>query len=393
MRLARCFSVSDVRLAARARLPAPMFHYIDGGSDDEWTLRRNSAAYSDYQLLPEQLRDVSSVDTSTQLFGQTLAVPFFLSPTGMSRLFHHDRELAVVRAAQTFGTLYSLSTLATTSLEDIAAETASPKMFQIYILRDRGLTQEFVERCRRARYSALCLTVDMQRAGNRERDRVTGMVMPPRFGPGSLLGFATRPHWTLNLLRRPDFRLANVAHRVDALGSGAMGLIDYVNSQFDRSVTWADVEWLRSQWHGTLVLKGILSPGDAQRAVASGVDALMLSNHGGRQLDGTPAPIDMLQPVRDAVGDKVRLIVDGGIRRGTDIVKALALGADACSIGKAYLYGLAAGGQSGVEHVLGLLRTEVERCMTLLGCARISDLGARHVMRPQLKAFHVDNLL
>ena len=377
--LSSCHNIDDIRTAAKRRLPAPMFHYIDGGSDDEWTLDRNRAAFSDYRLLPECLNDVSTIDLSTPLFGQRLNLPFFLAPTGMSRLFHHGKELATARAAEAAGTLYSLSTLGTTSLEDIAAAISTPKMFQIYILKDRGLTLEFVHRCKAAGYEALCLTVDMAMAGNRERDLRTGMVMPPRFGLKSLWSFATHPVWSMNLALHPDFKLANVAHRVDALGDGAMGLIDYVNSQFDRTVIWSDVEWLRSQWDGPLILKGVLSPADAMRARDIGADGLMISNHGGRQLDGAPAPIDLVRSIRQTVGEPMDLVVDGGIQRGTDIVKALALGANACSLGKAYLYGLAAGGQAGVTRVLELLETEVIRAMTLLGCAAIADISERHI--------------
>lgn len=379
MALKACHSIADLRRAAEHRLPAPMFHYIDGGSDDEWTIRRNTSAFNDYQLLPEVLRNVAEIDLSTRIFGQNVALPYFLAPTGMSRLFHHRKELAVARAAEKFGTFYSLSTLGTTSLEEVAQTITTPKMFQIYILKDRGLTLEFVERCKAAGYQALCLTVDMAMAGNRERDLRTGMVMPPRFGLKSLWSFATHPHWAMNFALHPDFKLANVAHRVDALSGGAMGLIDYVNSQFDRTVTWTDVEWLRAQWQGPLVIKGVLSPADAKRAKAAGADALMISNHGGRQLDSAPAPVDLVRPFRDAIGDELELVVDGGIRRGKDVVKALALGADACSIGKAYLYGLAAGGQPGVERAIDLLRLEVIRTMTLLGCASCSEISERHI--------------
>lgn len=378
--LSRCHSIADLRRLAQRRLPAPMFHYIDGGADDEWTLRRNQSAFQDYQLLPETLRDVSSVDLSVDLFGRKLALPFFLAPTGMSRLFHHQKEFAAARAAEAAGTFYGLSTLATTSLEDVAAAVRNPLMFQIYILKDRGLTLEFVARCKAAGYSALCLTVDMAMAGNRERDLRTGMVMPPSFSLRSLWSFATHPVWAMNLALHPGFRLANVAHRVDALGAGAMGLIDYVNSQFDRTVTWADVEWLRAHWNGPLILKGVLSPADAARAKAVGADGLMISNHGGRQLDGAPAPIDLVRPIRAAVGPGMELVVDGGIRRGGDIVKAIALGADACSVGKAYLYGLAAGGEAGVSKAIAILRSEVERTMILLGCRSISEIGERHVL-------------
>lgn len=379
MSIRKCYNVADVRNLAQRRLPAPMFHYIDGGADDERTLRANSDAFDAWQLMPECLRDVSTIDLSTTVMGQSIQLPLFCAPTGMSRLFHHDRELAVARAAEKFGIFYSLSTLGTTTIEDIAATIRSPKMFQIYILKDRGLTLEFVQRCHVAGYDALCLTVDMAMAGNRERDLRTGMTMPPRFGLNSLWSFATHPVWAVNFLLKPDFRLANVAHRVDALGGGSMGLIDYVNSQFDRTVTWADVEWLRRHWRGKLVIKGILSPNDAARARSIGIDAIMISNHGGRQLDGVPAPIQQLQPIRDAVGADVDLIVDGGIRRGTQIVTAIALGANACSIGKAYLYGLGAGGQAGVEHVFALLKSEVERALVLLGCRSVADLSERHV--------------
>ena len=380
MSVAASLNIEDLRRMARHRLPLPMFDYIDGGADDERSLRRNREAFSDYSLLPECLVDVASVDTSTTLLGKQLALPIILSPTGMTRLFHHDKELAVARAAEKAGTLYALSTLATTSLEDVAKTISSPKMFQLYILKDRELTLEFVHRCQASRYDALCLTIDMPVAGNRERDHRSGMVMPPRFGIKSLLSYATHPAWAMRMLTHPEFRLANVAHRVDALGAGAMGLIEYVNSQFDRSVTWKDVEWLRGRWGGKLVIKGILSPADALRARACGVDAAMISNHGGRQLDGAPAPIEMVGRIRDSVGSSMELIVDGGIRRGTDVAKSLALGANACSIGKAYLYGLAAGGQSGVERAIALLRDELVRTMALLGCARIPDIGHKHIV-------------
>jgi L-lactate dehydrogenase (cytochrome) len=379
MNLLRCHNVADLRRMAKSRLPAPMFHYIDGGSDDEWTLRRNTTAFDDYELLPNYLRDISAIDLSTTLFGQKIAWPVFLAPTGMSRLFHHEAEPAVARAAQKFGTFYTLSTMGTTRIEEIAAQGAGPWMYQIYILKDRTLTSEFVERCKAAKYQALCLTVDTALAGNRERDRVTGMVMPPRFSLKSFASFAAHPRWAFHLLRNPDFQLANVVHRVGALGT--VSLIDYVNGQFDRTVTWDDVAWLVDQWRGPFVLKGIQSPADAKRAVEVGATAVMISNHGGRQLDSAPAPIDCVAPIRDAVGDKLELIVDGGVRRGTHVIKALALGANACSIGRPYLYGLAAGGQPGVERALTLLRAELERSVALLGCRTVAEIGPGHVRR------------
>lgn len=381
MSLARCFNISDLRRQARRKLPAPMFHYIDGGSDDEYTLRENTDAFDRWELRPRVLNDISQIDLGLDVLGTRIGLPFFLSPTGMSRLFHHQKELAVARAAHRAGTLYSLSTMATTSLEDVAAASPGPKMFQIYIFKDRGLTKELVERCKASKYHALCLTVDTPVAGNRERDFVTGMTMPPRLTPRSLMSFVASPAWSLNFLLSPDFRLANVMHRVDALKNGPMGLIQYVNSQFDRTISWDDAAWLAKEWGGPFVIKGLSTAEDAKRAASIGASAVMISNHGGRQLDSSPASIECLREMRDAVGDAIELIVDGGIRRGTHVLKALALGASACSIGRAYLYGLAAGGEAGVDRALGLLRSELLLDCALLGVNRVTDIGPQHVQR------------
>lgn len=387
-RLSRCFSVADLRELAKRKLPAAIYHYLDGGADDETTLRRNVAAFDDYALVPRTLRDVSAIDTSTRLLGRRIATPILCSPTGMSRLFHHQAEPAVARAAARAGVFYSLSTMATASIETIAQVSDGPKLFQIYLFRDRGLTAEFVERCKASRYDALCLTVDTPLAGNRERDRATGMQMPPRFTLGSLLSFAAHPAWTLAYLRNSNFEIENVAHRAAALGASTQSVIEYANSQFDRTASWGDAERLRASWSGPFVIKGIQSLADARRAVEIGATALMISNHGGRQLDGTMAPIDLVAGMRDAVGDKVELIVDGGVRRGTHVLKALALGANACSIGRGYLYGLAAAGEKGVSHALALLRAELERDMALLGVTRVEevtpDFITTHNRRPQL---------
>jgi L-lactate dehydrogenase (cytochrome) len=321
------------------------------------------------------LQDIAQVDLSTSILGTRIDLPFFLAPTGMSRLFHRDKELGVARAAGAYRTLYSLSTMGTTSIEDIAALGAGPAMFQVYIFRDRGLTRELVERCRAAKFQALCLTVDTPLAGNRERDRVHGMSMPPRLTWASAWSFVTHPAWAAAMLLHPDFQLANVAHRVDGIGAGTIGLIDYVNKQFDRSITWRDAAWLAEQWGGPFAIKGLLRAEDARQAADIGATAVMLSNHGGRQLDSAAAPVSCVASVRDAVGDALEIIVDGGIRRGTHVLKALALGADACSIGRSYLYGLAAGGQRGVEHALHLLREELRRDMALLGCQRLDQVS------------------
>jgi L-lactate dehydrogenase (cytochrome) len=379
--LSRCYSVDDLRYLAWRKLPAPLFHYIDGGADDEVTLRRNSAAFDDYTFMPRMLSHVSSVDTSTTLFGKRIKVLLILSPTGMSRLFHHAAEPAVARAAARAGTVYSLSTMATTLLEDIARASDGPKMFQVYLFKDKGLTAEFVARCGAAGYDALCLTIDTPVAGNRERDRVTGMEMPPRFTLKSLLSFASHPGWSLAYLRNPDFDIKNVSHRVDALEGKSISLIEYVNSQFDRSVGWDDVAALRARWPGPFVVKGVQSIIDAKRAIEAGASTLMISNHGGRQLDGTMAPIDLLPRIRDAVGGNAELIVDGGVRRGSHVVKALALGANACSIGRAYLYGLAAGGEAGVDRALDLLADEIAQNMALLGATSVSGVSAELVER------------
>lgn len=380
--LKKCHNIYDLRLRAKSKLPAPMFHYIDGGSDDEWTLRRNTEAFEDYQLVPQQLRNIENINLKKKVLGCELDLPFFLAPTGMSRLFNHEKEPAAARAAHKFGTLYSLSTLATTSLEDVAAATPGPKMFQIYILKDRELTREFVQRCKDSGYKAMCLTVDTPLAGNRERDLVNGMTMPPRItSVRNFFSYATSFDWWFHMLLDPNFKLANVAHRVDALGKGAMGLIDYLNSQLDRTLTWDDAAWLVQEWGGPFLIKGLQSAEDAKRAAEIGASGVMISNHGGRQLEGAPAPIDSLGAMRDAVGDSLELIVDGGIRRGTHIVKALAAGADACSIGRGYLYGLAAGGQAGVERALTLLTAELERSLALLGVNDVNDLNSSYLRK------------
>ena len=378
-RLDRANNVADLRLMARGRLPRPIFDYIDGGADDEISLRRNVSAFADYDLVPDVLNDVSEIRTETRIFGQSSQWPLMLSPTGLTRMFHGQAELAVARAAARHGLLYSLSTMGTTRLEDLARAYAGPKVFQIYIFKDRGLTAEFVARCRDAGFHGLALTVDTPVAGNRERDRVSGLSLPPTLTLRSLLSFALHPGWSIPALTGSRFDLANVSHKVDALASGPMSLFDYIGGQFDRSVGWRDVEWLAREWNGPLAIKGVMTPEDARRSIASGATGVMISNHGGRQLDGAPAPIDQIMAVRDAVGDAPDVICDGGIRRGSDVVKALALGATACSIGRPYLYGLAAGGEPGVDRLLTLLKDEFVRTLTLAGINDIADVSRRHV--------------
>lgn len=375
MKISNCNNTADFRALARKRLPAPLFHYIDGGADDEVTLRRNVDAFDQVRLIPDVLADLGEMDLSVNVLGQQLEWPVFLSPTGMSRLFHHDGERAACRAAEKFGTMYSLSTVSTVSIEEIGSLTSGPKCFQIYIHKDRGLTREFIERCKAASFSALCLTVDTLVAGNRERDLVTGMIMPPRFNTSSMLSFMLHPGWAWHYLTTEKFQLANVADRISD-GTGTLtSVIDYINSQFDRTITWSDAEKLVQAWGGPFAIKGIMSVEDARRAADIGASAVMISNHGGRQLDGSTAPFDQLGAIVDAVGDRIEVILDGGVRRGTHVLKALSMGAKACMTGRGYLYALAAGGQPGVERALQRLRAEVERDMILMGCASLAELN------------------
>jgi L-lactate dehydrogenase (cytochrome) len=380
MSLAACHNIADLRRLAQRRLPAPVFHYLDGGADDEWSLRRNTAAFDDYELLPSQLSDVSRISMKTTLLGQPVEWPVMIAPTGASKLFHGYGEAAVARAADGFGMIYSLSTLATTSIADAAQASAGPKMFQLYIFKDRGLCRELIALCRDNRYIALCVTVDTPVAGNRERDFVYGFSARPRSRLRQVGSFLRHPHWLYRALVRKDLEMVNIA------GSKAAAAIDgsirdYIDRELDRSLTWRDIEWLAETWSAPLVVKGLLTVADCRRAADAGASAVMLSNHGGRQLESAPAPVDCVAAVADALHERLEIICDGGIRRGNHIVKALASGANACSIGRACLYGLAAGGQAGVERSLTILRDEFERTLALLGCNDISRLGRASVQR------------
>lgn len=378
MPVSRCHNIEALRRRARRRLPKPIYDYIDGGSDDEVAYRRNTAAFDDYELLPSQLTDVSSIDTATTLFGRRIEWPVMLSPTGASKLFHRDGELAVARAAEKAGTIYSLSTLGTTLIEDVAAEVDCPLMYQVYVFKDRGLTREFIERCRDAGYAALCLTVDTAVGGNREKDIVNGLAGNGRSLWRLARGFALHPGWLYRAVVGKDLELVNVTrsrHAASVTGSAA----EIMDNYLDRTLTWKDVEWLRERWDGPLVIKGIQTVDDCRKAADAGATAVMLSNHGGRQLESAPAPVDCIAAVADALSDRLEIICDGGIRRGNHIVKALALGASACSIGRVYLYGLAAGGQPGAEHALAILRKEFERTLALVGCNTVERLDRTSV--------------
>ena len=380
-RLQACRNIADLRELARRRVPAPMFHYIDGAAGDEWTLRESTAAFDRWMLMPRTLVDVSTIDTGVTVMGQRLALPFFCAPTGMSRLFQHEGELAVARAARAAGTMYSLSTMGSTSIEDVAAASDGPKLYQIYVFKDRELTREFIARCKASGYRALCLTVDVPVPGNRERDLRTGMTIPPSITVRSAFNVARHPRWLWHYLTTPRLQLANVAHKVTQGKRDVSSLASYIHKQFDRTVTWDDAAWMAREWGGPFLVKGILTAEDARRAVDAGATAVAISNHGGRQLDGTPAPVEVLPEIVAAVGDRAEVILDGGVRRGTHVVKALALGARACMIGRAYLYGLGAGGEAGVTRALDVLRTELERDMALLGVRSVAELSAAHVRR------------
>ncbi len=376
-KLKRCYNLEDLRKVARKRLPTPMYHYLRGGADDERSLHNNTAAFDNYELLPRYLVNVEKVDASVTVLGQELEWPLLCSPTGMSRIFHHEGEVGAVRAAHRSGTMYTLSTLGSTSIEDVAAASEGPRMFQIYVLKDPGLNREFIDRCKEANYSALCLTVDVPVGGNRERDYYTGMTVPPKLTLMSQLDVARHLTWSYHYVRSGAAVMANFAHRVK--DSDDTNLMGYVGRQFDKTVDWDDAARMIEQWGGPFAIKGVMCAEDARRSVEAGASAVMLSNHGGRQLDGVPAPVDLVREVRDTIGGDAEVIVDGGVRRGTHVLKALALGATACSTGRGYLYGLGAGGEAGVDRALQILREEVERDLALLGCVRARDLDQRFV--------------
>lgn len=374
MRLERCYRTSHFRELARRRLPAPIFHYIDGGSDDEVTLARNTAAFADVDLVPNILAGVESVDLSVEVLGQRLEIPYFLSPTAMQRLFHHEGERAIARVAEKFGTMFGVSTLGTCSIEDLAACSSAPKLFQLYVHKDPELTSHLIARCRAAGFNALTLTVDTIVAGNRERDFATGMVAPPRLTLSSLLSFALHPGWSLNYLFRDPFDLPNISGFVHAGTDVQSSVVEYLDSQLKRSIDWDDAAAIIEEWGGPFAVKGVMSVEDARRCRGIGATAIIVSNHGGRQLDGSRAPLDQLGPILDAVGGEIEVILDGGVRRGTHVLKALAMGATACSGGRQYLYALAAGGFAGVDRAVQLLHNEMERGMFLMGCRSVGEL-------------------
>jgi len=375
-------NIAEIREAARRRLPSPLFDFLDGGAEDEVTLRRNTEAFDRWSLLPRFLSDVSQIDPSTTVLGQRIGWPVMLAPTGMSRFFHKDGERAVARAADAADTVYTLSTMSSVSIEEIGALTQGPKWFQVYCFRDRDLTLEFFARAKAAGFTGLVVTVDVPVSANRERDRRSGMTIPPTFTPRMLAKFATRPGWVLDYFRGEPPVMANVVHKLsDGSNKNVSSLSQYVNRQFDPSITWKDIAWMVEHWDGPLIIKGLLHPADARRAATVGAKAIIVSNHGGRQLDAAPATIEVLPRMVEAAGSGLEVILDGGIRRGTHVLKALALGAKACMIGRPYLYGLAAGGERGVALALLLLRDEIIRDMALSGARNIAEV-TKHMVLP-----------
>ncbi|MHB8463459.1 MAG: alpha-hydroxy acid oxidase [Acidimicrobiales bacterium] len=374
-RLSKAASVADLRRIAKRRLPGGVFDYVDGAAEDERTMRANADAYARITFRPRVLRDVGLVDASTTLLGRPLPLPLVLAPTGFTRIVNPDGEIAVARAAERAGLPYTLSTLSTRSIEEVGAASSGAKWFQVYVWRDRGLVKEMVDRAGDAGYDALVLTVDTAVLGRRERDVRRGFSLPPKIGLETLVDGALHPGWTWAFVRSEPIRFANVAGRDVGDGTTAVSLADYINTQFDPGLSWTDVDWLRSVWPGPIVIKGIQCVEDAKLAAHAGVEAIALSNHGGRQLDSAPAAVDLVAPVVDAVGAALEVICDGGVRRGSDIVKAVALGARACMTGRAYLYGLGAAGERGVDHALELLSQDVRRTMALVGARTVADLS------------------
>ncbi len=374
-RLKKVASVEDLRRLAKRRLPAGVFDYIDGGAEDERTLATNSSDFARLEFRPRIMRDVSQLDTSTTIFGKPASMPVILSPTGFTRIAHSEGELAVTRAAERAGIPWSLSTMGTRSIEECAAANPTgEKWFQVYTWKDRGLVEDLVGRAKAAGYGALWLTVDTAVLGRRERDVRRGMTLPPKLGPKTLIDGAIHPGWTWDFLQGGPITFANIVGRHEEDGSTAVTLADHVARQFDQALSWDDIDWLRGIWDGPIVLKGIQTVEDAKQAVSVGVAGIGLSNHGGRQLDDAPTPVSLIEPVRQEIADQATIICDGGIRRGSDIVKAIALGADAVSLGRPYFLALGAGGEAGVDWLLDFLREGLERTMALSGCRSLAEI-------------------
>jgi L-lactate dehydrogenase (cytochrome) len=373
MRLSRCHNYQDFRTLARERLPGPIFNYIDGAADDEVTYRRNTESFEHCDLVPSVLRGVAAVDLSVTIMGQKLALPVYCSPTALQRLFHHTGERAVAAAAAKFGTMFGVSSLATVGMEELRRQYSTPQCYQFYFHKDRGLNRAMMQRAKSAGIDVMMLTVDSITGGNRERDLRTGFSIPFKLTLGGIWQFAIKPKWAIDYVTHERFRLPQLEEHVD-MGRGPMSIGRYFTEMLDPSMTWDDVAAMVREWDGQFCLKGIISVDDARRAVDIGCTGIILSNHGGRQLDGSRAAFDQLAEIVDAVGDRIDVMMDGGVQRGTHVLKALSLGAKAVGLGRYYLFPLAAAGQAGVEQALGIMRTELERDMRLMGCTSVAQL-------------------
>ena len=383
-RLDRCHNVADVRRLALPRLPLPVRHYLEGGGEDEITLRRNATAFDDFSLYPSALVDVTAIDLSTCVLGQQTSMPVMIAPTGGTGLFHRDAEVALARAAAAAGVIHGVSTSATCSIEEVGSATTGPKLFQLYVFRDRGLIRAFVDRARGAGFDALCLTVDVPVMGNRERDVRTGADPGARLSVRSGLSVALHPRWLIDTWRRRATVPANFVPYVSAEATNrrsAMAAHRYGADQLAGSVTWAEAETVRNLWDGPFAIKGVMTAAEARAAADIGATAVIVSNHGGRQLDGVLAAVEALPAIAEAVGDRLEILLDGGVRRGTHVLKALALGAKAVLIGRPTLYGVAAGGEAGVAKVLSIFRDDLTRDCQLLGLRSLAEIGPDLITR------------
>ncbi|MBU2877629.1 alpha-hydroxy acid oxidase [Aliiglaciecola lipolytica] len=378
MRLSQCHNFHDFRKLAKKRLPSPIFDYIDGGADDEVTMQRNTQAFNQCDLIPSVLSGVQNIDMSVEVMGTKLPMPVYCSPTALQRLFHHQGERAVAAAADKFGTLFGVSSLGTVSMEEIAEKFSAPQVYQFYFHKDRGLNRVMMERAKQANIKIMMLTVDSITGGNRERDLRTGFSIPFRLNLKGLWEFASKPMWGINYVTHEKFSLPQLDAHIDMKG-GASSIGGYFTEMLDPSMNWQDVEDMVAFWGGEFCLKGIMNVEDAKKAVEIGCTGIVVSNHGGRQLDGSRSSFDHLAEIVEAVGDKIDVLFDSGVQRGTHVLKALSLGAKAVGIGRMYLYGLAAAGQPGVERALGLMRTEIERDMRLMGCKNIQQLSTKNL--------------
>jgi L-lactate dehydrogenase (cytochrome) len=374
-------NIDDLRKVARRRLPRALFDYIDGGAEDEVTLRANQADFGRYVFRPRVLVDVSRRDQSTTVLGERVASPLILAPTGFTGIFWPRGEAVGARAAGRKGVIFTASTMSICSMEEIAAAASGPLWFQLYVWRDREVVRSLLQRAKAAGYRALVVTSDTPVLGQRERDVRSGLVLPPRITVKYVLDTVRRFAWLRSMLANPRPTFGNFVN-APGVEHDITSLAAFTSKQFSPAVSWAELDWYRSVWQGPLAIKGIVSAEDARLAVEHGVEAVIVSNHGGRQLDYAPSPIEALPEIVDAVDGRAEVILDGGVRRGSDVVKAIALGARACMIGKAFNYGVAAAGQRGVELAVDILAKEIDRCLALIGRPTLADLD-RSAVRPR----------